>query len=79
MSYCNIVETSTFKTKLGKMIKKQKHENMGIIHNKDKYLHSRRLTRSLNVLNVYQINIFIVLRFMYKAKHDTVLSIYLNV
>ena len=79
MSYCNIVEKTTFKAKLGKMIKKQKHENMRIIYNKEKYPHSRRLTRNLNVLNVYQINIFIVLRFMYKAKHDTVLSIYLNV
>ena len=78
MSYCNIVETTKFKAKLGKMIKKQKHENMRIIYNKDKYLHPRRLTRNLNVLNVYQINIFIVLRFMYKAKHDTVLSIYVN-
>ena len=33
--------------------------------NKDKMMHSRLLLRSLNTLNVYQINLFLHLRFMY--------------
>ena len=43
---------------------------MRIIYNKDKFTHSKPLMRDMNALNVYQINIFQVLKFMYKAKHD---------
>ena len=71
VSYHNIVGTFTFKTKLGKTI--TKHE-LRIIYNKYKYVHSRSLTRNMNVSNVLTFS-----RFMYKAKHDTDLSLCLNI
>ena len=43
---------------------------MCIIYNKDKFTHSKPLMRDMNALNVYQINIFQVLKFMYKSKHN---------
>ena len=43
---------------------------MCIIYNKDKFTHSKPLMRDTNALNVYQINIFQVLQFMYKAKYN---------
>ena len=42
---------------------------MRIIYNKDKFAYSNPLMRDMNALSVYQINIFQVLKFMYKAKH----------
>ena len=42
---------------------------MGIIYNKDKFAYSNPLMRDMNALSAYQINIFQVLKFMYKAKH----------
>ena len=50
-------------------MKKQKHV-VRIIHNKDKFTHSKPLMRDINDLNVYQINIFQVSKFMYKSKHN---------
>ena len=50
-------------------MKKQKHA-VRIIYNKDKFTHSKPLMRDMNALNVYQINIFQVLKFMYKSKHN---------
>ena len=43
---------------------------MHIIYNKDKFTHLKPLMRDTNALNVYQINIFQVLKFMYKSKHN---------
>ena len=43
---------------------------MCIIYNNDKFTHSKPLMRDMNALNVYQINIFQVLKFMYKSKHN---------
>ena len=39
------------------------------MYNKDKFTHSKPFIRDMDALNVYQINIFQVLKFMYKAKH----------
>ena len=43
---------------------------MRIIYNKDKCAHSKPLMRDMNALNVSQINIFQVLQFIYKSKHN---------
>ena len=40
------------------------------IYNKDKLVYSKLLIKDRNALNVYKINIFQVLRFMLKAKHN---------
>ena len=69
VNYCNIVWASTTGTKLDKILKKQKHA-VCIIYNKDKFTHSKPLMRDMNALNVYQINIFQILKFIYKAKHN---------
>ena len=69
VNYCNIAWASTSRTKLDKILKKQKHA-VRIIYNKDKFTHSKPLMRDMNALNVYQINIFQVLKFMYKSKHN---------
>ena len=72
VNYCNIAWASTTRTNLDKILKKQMHA-VRIIFNKDKFTHSKPLMRDMNALNVYQINkinIFQVLKFMYKAKHN---------
>ena len=43
---------------------------MRVIYNKDKFTHLKPLMRDMNALNVYQINIFQDLKFMYKSKHN---------
>ena len=55
VNYCNIAWASTSRTKLDKILKKQKHA-VRIIYNKDKFTHSKPLMRDMNALNVYQIN-----------------------
>ena len=69
VNYCNIAWASTSRTKLDKILKKQKHV-VRIIYNKDKFTYSKPLMRDVNALNVYQINVFQVLKFMYKSKHN---------
>ena len=55
--------------KLDKILKKQKHV-VRIIYNKDKFTHWKPLMRDMNTLKIYQINIFQVLKFIYKSKHN---------
>ena len=43
---------------------------MRIIYNKDKFIHTKPLMRYMKALNVSQINIFQVLKIMYKSKHN---------
>ena len=69
VNYCNIAWVSTSRTKYDKILKTQKHV-VRIIYNKDKFTHSKPLMRDMNPLNVYQINIFQVLKFIYKSKHN---------
>ena len=67
ISYCNIAWASTSKTKLTRIFTKQKHA-FRIIYYESKYVHSEPLMRKMNALNVYQINIFRILRFKQKHK-----------
>ena len=69
VNYCNIAWASTSRTKLDKILKKQMHA-VCIIYNKDKFTSSKPLMRDMNALNVYQINVFQVLKFMYESKHN---------
>ena len=69
---CNIAWARTTRTKLDKVLKKQRHA-VRILYNKDnkdKFKHSKPLMRDVNALNVYKTNIFQVLKFMYKAKRN---------
>ena len=55
-----------------KQIHLLKKRAIRIIFNESKMTHSRPLLRSLNTLNVYQINLFQHLRFMYNlSKNET--------
>ena len=56
LNYANIAWASTSMTKLKKINSQQKHA-IRIIHNKDKYAHTKELLRSDKILNVYQMNI----------------------
>ena len=66
--YINISWGSTYFTKLKKVHYQQKHAAR-IIFNQNKLSHSRLLLQSLNALNLYQINLYQHLNFMYKLKN----------
>ena len=57
LTYANISWGSTYFTKLKTVHYQQKHAAR-IIFNQNKLSHSRPLLRSLNALNVYQINLY---------------------
>ena len=69
LNYANIAWASTYRIKLKTICFHQKHA-VSIVFNKDKLTHSRPLLRSLDALNVYQINLNQHLAFMYKLNKD---------
>ena len=77
LNYEIIAWASTHKTKLEKVQSKQKHA-LRIIFNQSKTASSEPLFLSLNVLNVYQINIFQSVRFMHKIKNKNVRQVFLK-
>ena len=77
ISYCNIAWAGTSKTKLNRIFTNQKHA-FRIIHNESKYVHSKPLMQKMNALNVYQINIFQILRFIHKHKLNKNPKIFAN-
>ena len=60
-----MLELAQLELNLIKQKKKQNHA-VGIIYNKDKFTHWKPLMRDRNTFNVYQINIFQVLKFIFK-------------
>ena len=69
LNYANIARASTYFTKL-KPIHYQQKQAARIVFGEDRLTHSRPLLRSLNALNIYQINIYQHANFMYKFKHS---------
>ena len=67
----------THKTKLKKVQSKEKHA-LRIIFSQSKTAPSEPLFLSLNVLNVYQINIFQSVQFMHKIKNKSVPHIFVK-
>ena len=67
--YANIAWASTYRTKLKTMYFHQRHA-VRIVFNEDKLTQSRPLLRSLNALNLYQINLYQHLEFMYKLNKN---------
>ena len=67
INYANIAWASANKTKLKKLFGKQK-QAASIIFNQDRFTHAHPLLKTLNALNVYQINLVQVLLFMSKIK-----------
>ena len=69
LNYANIAWASTYFTKLKTIHYQQKHAAR-IIFDEDILTHSRPLLRSLNALNIYQINLYQHANFMYKFKKN---------
>ena len=68
-NYANIAWGNTYRTKLKTIHYHQKHAAR-IVFDQDKLTHSRPLLRSLNALNVYQINLYQHLNFMHKVNNN---------
>ena len=69
INYCNIAWASTYKTHLERIYIIQK-KAARIIMNQDMYTKARPLMKSLQILNVYQLNIFQTVLFMFKLKNE---------
>ena len=77
INYANMAWASINKIKLKKLYEKQKQAAC-IIFNQDRFTHVRPLLKTLNALNVYQINFLQVLPFMHKIKAKASLRIFLH-
>ena len=77
ISYANMTWASTYKTKLKKLFGKQK-QAARIIFNQDRFTHARPLLKTLNALNVYQINLLQVFLFMHTIKTNSSPRIFLH-
>ena len=69
LNYAKIAWASTYQAKLKAIYYYQKHAAW-IVFNQEKATHSMPLLRSLNALNIYQINLYQHLNFMYKASNN---------
>ena len=71
VSYCNMVWANAIRTKVNIILKKQKHVTLIIYNKYNLYIRNRwDEMRDMNALNVYQKNIFQVLKFMFEANHS---------
>ena len=77
INYANISWASTNKTNLKKLCRKQNQASR-IIFNQDRFTHARPLLKTLNALNVYQINLLQVLLFKHEIKTNSSLRIFLH-
>ena len=77
INYANIAWASTNKLNLKKLIGKQK-QAVRIIFNQDRFTHACPLLKTLNALNVYQINLLQVLVLMHKIKINSSPRIFLH-
>ena len=71
----NIVWASTFKNKLASIFRTQKHA-IRVIYFKDKFAHTKPLFDDVKVMNIYEVNIFQTLSFMFKCKNKDVPAIF---
>ena len=67
LNYANIAWGSTHRSKLETLYRHQKHA-VRVINFKDKFTHSKPLFTEMKILNIYELNIFQVLTFMYRCK-----------
>ena len=70
LTYGNIAWGSSCKTNLMPLYRKQKHA-IRVINFVDKYTHSRPFFLDMKILNVFEINIYKTLSFMFKCKNKT--------
>ena len=77
LNYANAAWASTYRTKL-KAIQLLQKRAVRIVFNENNMAYSRPLLRSLNALNIYQINLSQYLRFMYNFNKNGTLIIFNN-
>ena len=78
VNYGNIVWTSTSKRKLERLYCCQKHAAR-VIYHKDRYTHASPLSNDMKALNIFKLNIFNILCFMYKCKQNLNPPIFRNI
>ena len=62
INFANLVWGSTNRTYLRKINSQQKHA-LRLIHNKNRFYHSKQLFESCEILNVYKLNPYLILPF----------------
>jgi hypothetical protein len=77
LSYGNIAWCSTNKTKLQSLYRSQKHALRTITY-QNRLTHSKPIFDKLNILNVFEINVYQTLCFMFKCKVKTAPRIFHN-
>ena len=78
VNYANIVLASTSKSKLERRYRCQKHAAR-VIYHKDQCTHASPLLNDMKALNVFQLNIFNILCFMYKCKQNLNPPVFRNI
>ena len=69
VNYANIGYASTSKSKLERLYRCQKHVAR-VIYHKDQYTHASPLLNDMKALNIFKLNNFNVLCFIYKCKQN---------
>ena len=75
LNYANIAWGSTEKSKLQCLYRRQKHA-IRLINFADRYTHSKPFFIEMKILNIYELNVFNVLCFMYLWKNNLSLPIF---
>ena len=78
VNYANIAWASTSKSKLERLYRCQKHAAR-VIYHKDQYTHASPLLNDIKALNVFKLNIFNILCFMYKCKQNLNPPVFRNI
>ena len=78
VNYANITWASTSKSKLERLYCCQKHAAR-VIYHKDRYAHASPLLNDMKALNVFKLNIFNNLCFMYTCKQDLNPPVFCNI
>ena len=77
IKYANLVWGSTHRTYLRKISSQQKHA-LRLIHNKNRFYHSKELFESCEIINAYKLNLFNTAVFLHKIKNRTDPSLFLE-
>ena len=78
VNYANIAWASTCKSKLERLYRCQKYAAR-VIYHKDRYTHASPLLNDMTALNVFKLNIFNILCFMYKCKQNLNRPVFRNI
>ena len=78
VNYANIAWGSTSKSKLERLHRCEKHAAR-VIYHKDRYTHASPLLNDMKALNVFKLNIFNILCFMYKCKQNLNPPVFRNI